>query len=106
MEPCQPMIWPRRRLENKYLYFSVTFLFLVVLPISHAKWKPEERVIDAINKEQAKYGWKQMMERYPILRKIVGNQEVVGGKPCPGKLIGTECSFDEVMSNKIRNKVR
>lgn len=32
----------------------------------------------------------------------MGNQEVAGGKPRPGKPTGTECSFDEAVSNKIR----
>ena len=53
--------------------------------------------------EWTKYRWKQVMDRYPIWRKIVGNKEVAGGNLCPRKSIATECSFDEVVSNKIRN---
>lgn len=28
---------------------------------------------------------KQVVERYPTWRKIVGSKEGAGGKPCPGK---------------------
>lgn len=54
----------------------------------------------------AKCRQKQVMERYPTWRKIVGTRREQEVSHAQGSLIGTERSFNEVMSNKIRNKIR